>query len=545
MNLKFSHILNALLVFVLLATPGGYAQNKKTPMMGWSSWNTFRININEDLIKETADAMVAKGLKDAGYTFVNIDDGFFYGRDEKGNLLVHPEKFPNGMKAVADHIHKLGLKAGIYSDVGIQTCGSIWDNDKYGMTVGLWGHEERDADLYFNQWGYDYIKVDYCGGEKVSDEGRKDEEQKYKYILETIKKTAKKDIRFNVCRWQFPGTWVGDSFGSWRIFVDISEDFNKSDRGVIGTLEKNMFLAAYASPGHFNDMDMMQLGRGTMNENEEMSHFGIWCIMSSPLMIGCDLRTIPESTLKIITNKEVIAINQDVLGMQAQLVSRTGKQIVLAKPLEKREGKIRAVALVNAELEPKTMRVSFRDIQLDGSVKVRDLWQHKDLGKFQDYFEVEVPAHGTAMLKLEGERTFDKTIYEAEYTFLNEFIGPDGVNGKARPTKGDNLSGGAKLGWLGNSATNWAEFRDIYSSKGGRYKMNIYYLCDDERELTVTVNGKEYKLENLKSGSTNTIASTSIDINLKKGQNVIRLSNDRGWTPDIDKIELVLLSNTK
>ena len=133
------------------------------PIMGWSSWNTYRINISEDLIKRQAEAMVSLGLKDAGYRYINIDDGFFGYRDEKGVLQTHPERFPNGVKGVADYIHRLGLKAGIYSDAGANTCGSLWDADPNGIGVGLYGHEKQDADLYFNQWGFDFIKIDYCG----------------------------------------------------------------------------------------------------------------------------------------------------------------------------------------------------------------------------------------------------------------------------------------------------------------------------------------------------------------------------------------------
>lgn len=530
-----------ILILTFIAMAGfTNAQDMKTPMMGWSSWNTFRININEDLIRQTADAMVSKGLKDAGYTFVNIDDGFFYGRDNEGNLLVHPEKFPNGMKAVADYIHSLGLKAGIYSDVGIQTCGSIWDDDKHGMTVGLWNHEDKDCDLYFNQWGYDYIKVDFCGGEKVSDANRQTDEQKYMAVLDAIKRTGRDDIRFNVCRWRFPGTWVTTIPGSWRISHDIRNNFDKT-LGVIDILEHNLFLAAYASPGHFNDMDMMQLGRGTMTEQEEMSHFGIWCIMSSPLMIGCDLRTIPESTLRIITNREVIALNQDKLGMQAQLVTRKGNQFVLAKPLENRYGALRAVALVNAEPEDKLMRITFADIQLQGKVSVRDLWQHKDLGEFAGYYEVIVPAHGTAMLKLQGQRSVEKTVFEAEYAFVNQYVG-GGTEGKARPVRDDSMSGGAKIIQLGNSETNWIEFRDVYSAKGGVYGLMVYYMSDEPRSMTVTVNGREWQLDGLDSGGKNKIDSELLVVNLRRGSNRIRIGNANGWAPDIDRIELGQMS---
>lgn len=517
----------------------GSSYNPNTPMMGWSSWNTFRININEGLIKETADAMVAKGLKDAGYHFVNVDDGFFWGRDEAGNLQFHTEKFPNGMKAVADYIHSKGLRAGIYSEVGENTCGSIWDADKHGIGVGLYGHEEQDCDLYFNQWGYDFIKVDYCGAEKQG----LDEETQYTKIFNAIKATGRDGIRFNVCRWMFPGTWVTKVGGSWRISHDIRNNFDET-LGVRDVLEHNLYLSAYASPGHFNDMDMMQIGRNTMSVDEEKSHFGLWSIMCSPMLIGCDLRTIPERTLEIITNKEVIALNQDVLGRQAQVVSREGKQIVLAKQIEKDQGKVRGVALFNGEDAPAVMRINFNDIQLSEKSKVRDLWEQKDLGEFTGYYEVSVPAHGTAMLRIEGESSFDKTKYEAEDSFLNDYNAVKQDSG-ARVAERETASGRHIISWLGNSDSNWAEFRDVYSTNGGEYNLTIYYYAATNRDLTVSVNGTEYEMNSLKSGvhenDWDTRGSETIKITLKKGYNTIRLNNPRGAAPDIDMIEFKAL----
>lgn len=520
-------------------SPEDGSYNPNTPMMGWSSWNTFRININEDLIKETADAMVAKGLKDAGYHFINVDDGFFWGRDEEGNLQYHAEKFPNGMKSVADYIHSKGLRAGIYSEVGENTCGSIWDADKHGIGVGLYGHEEQDCDLYFNQWGYDFIKVDYCGAEKQG----LDEESQYTKIFNAIKATGRDDIRFNVCRWMFPGTWVTKIGGSWRISHDIRNNFDKT-LGVRDVLEHNLYLSAYASPGHFNDMDMMQIGRNTMSIDEEKSHFGLWSIMCSPMLIGCDLRTIPDRTLEIITNKEVIALNQDVLGRQAQVVSREGKQIVLAKQIEKDQGKVRGIALFNGEDIPATMRINFNDIQLSEKSKVRDLWEQKDLGEFTGYYEVSVPAHGTAMLRIEGESSFDKTKYEAEDSFLNDYNAVKLGSG-ARVAERETASGRHIISWLGNADSNWAEFRDVYSTNGGEYNLTIHYYAATNRDLIVSVNGTDYKMSGLKSGTDendwDTRGSETIRITLKKGYNTIRLNNPLGNAPDIDMIEFKAL----
>jgi hypothetical protein len=513
------------------------AQRSQTPMMGWSSWNTFRVDISESLIKETADSMVAKGLQMVGYVNVNIDDGYFGGRDGSNRLTAHSTKFPNGMKAVADYIHSKGLKAGIYSEVGQNTCGSIWDSDTYGVGVGFYGHEEQDAKTFFDDWGYDYIKVDYCGAEQQG----LNEEESYTGIWSAIQNTDKakagEEIRFNVCRWMFPGTWVAQLGGSWRISHDIRNSFD-GELGVRDIFEQNLYLAAYASPGHFNDMDMMQVGRG-MTEDEEKSHFGLWCIMSSPLMIGCDLRTIPQSTLNIITNREVIAVNQDTLGLQAQVVSRTGKRFVVAKPIEVRHGKVRAVALFNGESTAQTLRITFKDVQLGGKVKVRNLWTKTDLGYFSGYYEVRVPPHGTTMLRLEGASRFDKTRYQGEYAFMNAYTAIGAGGSHARVEAAPALaSGGYKMGRLGNDPDNWAEFRDVYVSEGGKYTLTLYYYSPEDRDLYVLVNGNERCMTGLNSGSLNVRATASIEVDLQQGGNLIRLQNPTGWAPDVDKLEL-------
>ena len=192
----------------------------KPPIMGWASWNHYRININEDIIKSQADAMITSGLKDVGYSYINIDDGFFGGRDENGNLLSHKERFPNGMKSLADYIHSKGLKAGIYSDAGINTCASYWDKDTIGVGMGLYGHDEQDLNLFLKKWNYDFIKIDWCGGQWLG----LDEQIRYTEISRKIRAIRPEAI-YNVCRWRFPGKWVTQIADSWRISGDISNDF--------------------------------------------------------------------------------------------------------------------------------------------------------------------------------------------------------------------------------------------------------------------------------------------------------------------------------
>ena len=271
------------------------------PIMGWSSWNTYRIHINEELIYKQTDALLDQGLRDAGYRYINIDDGFFGYRDEKGVLHTHPKRFPNGMKPVADYIHKRGLLAGIYSEAGANTCGSIWDADKNGIGVGLYGYERQDADLFFNQWGFDFIKIDYCGAGQQLD---LDEEERYTAITDAIREVANHKVALNICRWAYPGTWAKSIANSWRISADIYPAWES----VKYIIDKNLYLSAYAGEGHYNDMDMLEIGRG-LTPDEEKTHFGMWCIMSSPLLIGCDLTTLSSSSLKLLKNTELIAIN--------------------------------------------------------------------------------------------------------------------------------------------------------------------------------------------------------------------------------------------
>lgn len=493
--------------------------------MGWSSWNTFRVHINDTLIKATADAMVAKGLKEAGYNYVNIDDGYFGGRTPEGELFSHLQKFPNGMKVIADYIHSKGLKAGIYTDAGSNTCGSIYDADSLGIGVGLWQHDEQDCRTFFKDWGYDYLKVDWCGGESTG----QTEQQRYTRIHECIRKFGGPGVRLNLCRWQFPGTWAIRMADSWRVHTDINLNFRTID----AIIEKNLYLAPYASPGHYNDMDILEVGRG-LSADEERTHFGIWCMMSSPLMIGCDLRSIGDESLSIITNKEVIAVNQDALGLQAQVINRGKEWLVLSKPLKELQGTQRAVALYNRSHLPQMLKVAFSDLGMAGKVQVRDLWQHKDLGSFTDTYETLVQPHGTALLKMTADKTHLPTSVEGEYAFMQSYLPDQKDKAHFAPLSG--ASGDYVLKGLGNSPDNWAEFTSIYLSEKGDYTLTLFYYSGEKRDLTVSVNGKEYQLPQLYSGGWEQSGQTSIKVKLRKGRNTIRLSNPTGWAPDIDKL---------
>lgn len=367
----------------------------QTPIMGWSSWNNFHVDINEEVIKAQADFMVSSGMADVGYAYVNIDDGFFGGRDANGDLLVHKERFPNGMRVVSDYIHSKGLKAGIYSDAGINTCASHWDKDTIGVGSGLMGHDRKDLKLMLNDWNYDFIKVDWCGGDWLG----LDEETRYTQIANIIKE-IKPNTVFNICRWEFPGTWALQIADSWRISGDIANDF----KSILHIIDLNADLWKYASPGHVNDMDMLQVGRG-MTYEEDKTHFTMWCMMNSPLLAGNDLRYMSEQTIVILTNKELIALNQDPLVYQARRLITYGDLEVWAKPLgSTMSGKV-AVTLLNRSEKKETISFDLNAVGLDHAegYTYRDLWAKKDFSNTtKDALNFEVPAHGVVVLTLDG-----------------------------------------------------------------------------------------------------------------------------------------------
>jgi hypothetical protein len=370
------------------------------PIMGWSSWNHFRIAIDEDIILAQAEAMARNGMADAGYGYINIDDGYFGGRDETGRLFADPETFPSGMKALADAIHALGLRAGIYSDAGRDTCGSEWDGDKRGFGVGLFGHEEADLKQMLVEWGYDFIKVDWCGGKRQ----QLDEQKTFTRVGRIIRR-LRPDVVYNVCRWQFPGEWVGEVADSWRVSGDITPDFDSICR----IIDLNEPLWRFAGPGRFNDMDMLQVGRG-MTPDEDRAHFSMWCMMASPLLAGNDLRTMNAETLAILTNKDLIAIQQDPLVSQARRLRDEGDLELWVRPLASAEGSDLqrvAVTLFNRSDAAADMSFSLAEVGLDAEAAFTlfDCWSKEQRGSevVEGTWKGAVPAHGVVVLKVEGQ----------------------------------------------------------------------------------------------------------------------------------------------
>lgn len=506
------------------------------PAMGWSSWNSFRVHISDSLICRQADAMKQTGLAAAGYRYINIDDGYFGGRGADGRLLTHPARFPKGLRHVVDHIHALGFKAGIYSDAGRNTCGSYWDSDSLGVGVGLYGHDSQDAAYFFRELGFDFIKVDFCGGDakQNTEHLQLDERERYTAIRRAIDAAGRPDVRMNVCRWNFPGTWVHGVASSWR----ISQDINPSWASVRNIIGQNLYLSAYAGPGHYNDMDMLEIGRG-LSAAEEETHFGMWCAMSSPLLIGCDLTRIPPASLRLLLNPELIAVNQDPTAMQARPVRREQGALLLMRDVERRDGRRRVAVLYNPGDKPVTWTLRRTDTELDGRIDVRDLISRTPLpplAKGADTATYRIAPHGIRILKLSGRKRRETQRYEAEWAWLNQYQELWNTGKQIRYEEAAGLSAGAKVSFLGDGPDNWMEWRDV-KSRGGRYLLTLHYQADEARRLTLTVNGRETPLGTLPptGGQTATHRTTVV---LNKGLNTIRLGQADGPAPDIDCIDL-------
>lgn len=528
-----------LYLFAALVLPfAALAENP--PLMGWSSWNTYGFQINDSVIKAQADFMVKLGFKDCGYDHINIDDGFFGGRDAEGRLLIHPERFPNGLRPLVDYIHSQGLKAGIYSDAGRNTCASYWGEpkDEIGIGVGLYGHDADDLGFYFNDLGFDFIKVDYCGADanNNADKLDLDVEQRYKEIAAAIKATGRTDATWNICRWAFPGTWACGIADSWRTTEDIYLDWES----IKSIINQSLYLSAYTGYGHYNDMDMLEVGRGLTAE-EDKTHFGMWCIMSSPLLVGCDLNDIKGDALALLQNKELIALNQNALGLQAYVADAVNGCYVLVKDVDEKYGNKRAVAVYNPTNSTVTVNVDFGKLDLAGDVQVRDLFEKSDIGTRNGSMSVTVPAHGTRIYKLTADERVERTVYEAETAWLTEYqeLKNHEALGVGSYIADAACSGGMKVGWVGGKAGNDVQWRNVYSKNGGEYTLRLYFITGEDRTVKMSVNGGEPIVKSLNGGSWSSVASADFVVSLQKGENVVRLYSDEGYMPDIDKMELV------
>jgi alpha-galactosidase len=360
----------------------------RTPPMGWNSWNKFQCDVDDNLIRQTADALVETGLRDAGYVYLNIDDCWHGDRDAQGLIHPDPKRFPAGMKALADYVHGKGLKLGIYSDAGTKTC---------AKRPGSHGYEEKDARQYAS-WGVDYLKYDWCSTEGI------DAKEAYGAMRDALRKTSRA-IVFSMCEWgsSQPWTWAATVGNLWRTTGDIGLCWEKKsckrewETGVMNILDLQVGLEGFAGPGHWNDPDMLQVGNG-LTETEDRSHFSLWALLAAPLLAGNDLRNMSQATKETLTNREVIAVDQDSLGAEGEKVRDDGAEEVWARPLA---GNAKAVILLNRGDAPVRIKVTLHELGWpEQPARVRDLWLKRDMGWVRDSYSAQVAPHGVVMLRL-------------------------------------------------------------------------------------------------------------------------------------------------
>ncbi|HEY1464956.1 MAG TPA: glycoside hydrolase family 27 protein [Terriglobales bacterium] len=368
------------------------AKLSPTPPMGWNSWNKFACNVNEQLLRDMTDTMVQSGMKDAGYKYVVIDDCWQVSRDKQGNIVADPQRFPSGIKALADYVHSKGLKFGIYSDAGSKTCA--------GRPASL-GHEYQDA-LQYASWGVDYLKYDWCNTTT------QDAKAAYALIRSALNASGR-PIVLSICEWGTAKPWLwGEEVGGnlWRTTGDIKDQFEGKIKwgdgsccgyGMTSILDQQVGLASYAGPGHWNDPDMLEVGNGGMTDTEYRSHFSLWAELAAPLIAGNDMHNMRPEIHDILTNKEVIAVDQDPLGHEGTRVAKDGPLEVWSKQLS--DGS-RAVVLFNRDSKDQQINVTWAELGYPDhlSAAVRDLWEKKDLGNFTGKFSAQVASHGVVMV---------------------------------------------------------------------------------------------------------------------------------------------------
>jgi alpha-galactosidase len=404
------------IVLVQVACLNAYAQKFEnlalTPPMGWNSWNIFGCNINENIIRHTADAMVSSGMKEAGYSYILIDDCWQSGRDSLGFIVADTEKFPSGIKALADYVHSKGLKFGIYSCAGRKTCGN---------RPGSRGYEFQDAKSYAN-WGVDYLKYDWC-----NTEGQNASES-YSLMRDALFE-AGRPIVFSICEWGLskPWEWATEIGQLWRTTGDIQNNWNIPDAkegkcwagGVLINLDMQQGLEKYAGPGHWNDPDMLEVGNGGLTVNEARSHFSLWCMLAAPLIAGNDLTQMDPVSKDILINQDMIAIDQDKLGKQGYKIKDYGEIEVYYKPLNNSDMAIcffnRLDYPIQVEFDWTSMSLSAtrdskplllglkidrKDNYIEGQYSIWNVWQKKSVGTTSQKFIASLPGHDVIVLRL-------------------------------------------------------------------------------------------------------------------------------------------------
>jgi len=378
-----------------------FEQLALTPPMGWNSWNTFAININEHMLRDMVDAMVSSGMRDAGYNYFVLDDGWMsMQRDTFGNLVADPKKFPSGIKAFADYVHSKGMKFGIYNCAGTLTCAGF---------PGTHGHEYQDARLYAS-WGVDYLKYDWCNTDSIN------ARDAYLTMSRAIR-AAGRPMVFSLCEWgnHAPWLWASNVGQLWRTTGDIHAGFDKDlsngtwySPSVMHIMDMQTKIRQYAGPGHWNDPDMLEVGNG-MSYAEDKAHFSIWCMLAAPLISGNDVRKMPETTRSILTNKDVIAVDQDSLGVEAYRYYAFDSLEMWIKPLKNNElavcflNRASHSQIINYDWKAHVLTDTVSHMHIDFNAetyKLYDLWSKKNAGTTGNSFKQTIAPHDVVMLRL-------------------------------------------------------------------------------------------------------------------------------------------------
>jgi hypothetical protein len=517
------------------------------PVLGWASWNAFASSINFDVLKKQIDAYAAPGgLKDAGYTYFNLDDGWWQGaRDAAGNMLVDETEWPGGMKAVADYIHSKGLKAGIYTDAGPSGCGYLNTTRpaSAGMTAGMRGHELQDA-IQFQRWGFDFVKVDWCGGggfgyQKLVLDSR----EAYTTVSAAIAQASTatgRAMTLSMCQWGVnePWNWAPGLAPMWRASDDVifwekpptpdgagapldKMSLRPTLSKALVNFDKGLHPLAHHT-GFVNDLDMMIVGnavaRGAgaidLTESESRTHMALWVIAGSPLLLGSDLTAMNAATKAIVTNAEVLAINQDGRGLQGVKVADDGAGLQVYSKVLSGSGK-RAVMLLNRTAQSAPMTVRWTDTGLTGAAaRVRDAWAKADLGSFAGSYTATVPAHGSMLLSVSGS---------------------EGASAMYKATA--NSPGGAA-----------PVFKAVEAAAAGLKLANIVYRNGDKaaRRASLQVNGQSPTVVSFPpTGGRDKMGSVSVMLSLAKGSaNTIALGNAGGSAPDVDALLIQDIAGT-
>jgi alpha-galactosidase len=394
------------LIFLMATSAKTFSQKFEglalTPPMGWNSWNTFQTNISEQLVKDIADSMVANGMRDAGYTYIVLDDGWMSMQRDTvtGNLIPDPKKFPHGIKALADFVHSKGLKFGLYNCAGTKTCAGY---------PGTRGYEYQDARFYASL-DVDYLKFDWCSSDGLN------AQESYATMSNALF-VAKRPVIFSLCEWgnNKPWEWAAKDGELWRTTGDIGNYFDTvKDTGgwkpnpVTKIIDLEADLRKYAGPGHWNDPDMLEVGNG-MKEGEDRAHFSMWCMLAAPLIAGNDIRKISAATRNILTNKDAIAINQDALGVQALKYASKDSLETWVKPLSNGDW---AVCFLNRSAQPQKINFNWKNETVNDTLsskqlnttadtyKITDVWTKKNLSTTAKPLNAVVPSHDVLMLRL-------------------------------------------------------------------------------------------------------------------------------------------------